>query len=170
MLTQGNDVEIDALAARGWNQSAISRRTAETARRSASIWPPARCRPGNGRRVAWSRSGDMSPRGFVDDPGLPAVTPLDELAAAGFGGNPTNIKNFLGTATAPASDRRPSTSRTMLGGSAVSKWFSHRPADDARRTSPKPRNPRQQMRSARALCRTRTDDPFLTMEVLYQLS
>ncbi len=27
MLTQGNDVEIHALAARGWNQSAISRHT-----------------------------------------------------------------------------------------------------------------------------------------------
>ena len=30
-----------------------------------------------------------------------------------------------------------------------------------------PKNPRI---AGKALCRTRTDDPFLTMEVLYQLS
>ena len=38
-------------------------------------------------------------------------------------------------------------------------------------TEPAPTpKPRHQRRSAQALCRTRTDDPFLTMEVLYQLS
>ncbi|MEN3284953.1 MAG: hypothetical protein V7607_6093 [Solirubrobacteraceae bacterium] len=29
---------------------------------------------------------------------------------------------------------------------------------------------RKPLQTAEALCRTRTDDPFLTMEVLYQLS
>ena len=36
-----------------------------------------------------------------------------------------------------------------------------------RRARPIPEYP---YKPAQALCRTRTDDPFLTMEVLYQLS
>jgi transposase len=84
MLTEENDVEIHALAARGWNQSAISRHTGrdrKTVRkylaaggvssreRAASCLEPFR--------------GYIAAR-FVDDPHLPAVTLLEELIAAGF--------------------------------------------------------------------------------------
>jgi transposase len=83
MLTQENDVEIHALAARGWNQSAISRHTGrdrKTVRKFLS-----------GEQVVRERAAScLEPwRGyitarFVDDPHLPAVTLLDELTAAGF--------------------------------------------------------------------------------------
>ena len=82
MLTEENDVEIHALAARGWSQSAISRHTGrdrKTVRkylaaggvssreRAASCLEPFR--------------GYIAAR-FVDDPHLPAVTLHDELTAA----------------------------------------------------------------------------------------
>jgi len=35
---------------------------------------------------------------------------------------------------------------------------------------PKPLAMTKALETRKALCRTRTDDPFLTMEVLYQLS
>jgi len=81
MLTEENDVEIHALAARGWNQSAISRHTGRDRKtirkhlvaggvasreRAASCLEPFR--------------GYIAAR-FVDDPHLPAVTLLEELTA-----------------------------------------------------------------------------------------
>jgi transposase len=84
MLTQENDVEIHALAARGWNQSAISRHTGrdrKTVRRYlAAGGPPVRERAASCLEP-WRAY--IAAR-FVDDPHLPAVTLLDELAAAGF--------------------------------------------------------------------------------------
>lgn len=44
------------------------------------------------------------------------------------------------------------------------------PTDPDRTTSPETREVPAMQGLAQALCRTRTDDPFLTMEVLYQLS
>jgi transposase len=85
MLTRENDVEIHALAARGWSQSAISRHTGrdrKTIRRYLAAEGP-----GQGGQEA---VGCLEPfRGyitarFVEDPHLPAVTLFDELAAAGF--------------------------------------------------------------------------------------
>lgn len=85
MLTQEDDVEIHALAARGWTVSAIARHTGrdrKTVRRylagdgglqrrepAASCLEPFR---------------DYLAARFEEDPHLPAVTLLDELAAAGF--------------------------------------------------------------------------------------
>ena len=63
MLTQENDVEIHALAARGWKQSAISRHTGrdrKTVRKylaAGGPWFESR------RRVVWSRCGTISPPG-----------------------------------------------------------------------------------------------------------
>jgi hypothetical protein len=51
----------------------------------------------------------------------------------------------------------------------ASKKFPWRPPEDLDPTAPA-LEPRTYERFFRALCRTRTDDPFLTMEVLYQLS
>jgi transposase len=102
MLTQENDVEIHALAARGWNQSAISRHTgrdrktvrkylvggeAEVRERAASCLEPWRAY--------------IAAR-FVDDPHLPAVTLLDELSAAGFDRSyPTLVRELRRTALRP---------------------------------------------------------------------
>src|ERR1035441_4064889 len=85
MLTQEDDVEIHALAARGWNQSAISRHTGrdrKTVRKflSAGEEPLARERAASCLEP-WRAY--IAAR-FVDDPHLPAVTLLDELTAAGF--------------------------------------------------------------------------------------
>ena len=64
MLTQENDVEIHALAARGWNQSAISRHTGRD-RKTVRKYLAAGGVPwsGSGRRAAWSRGGRISPPG-----------------------------------------------------------------------------------------------------------
>jgi len=84
MLTQEDDVEIHALAARGWNKSAIARHTGRDRKTIAKyLAQPA----GVGRERAPSCLGPF--RGyiaarFVDDPHLPAVTLMDELLAAGF--------------------------------------------------------------------------------------
>jgi transposase len=102
MLTEENDVEIHALAARGWNQSAISRHTGrdrKTVRRYLA---------GGGVPVRERAASCLEPfRGyiaarFVDDPHLPAVTLLDELAAAGFGRSyPTLVRELRRTELRP---------------------------------------------------------------------
>ena len=83
MLTQEDDVEIHALHARGWSLSAISRHTGrdrKTVRRYLTGQAP-------GRKPAESClepfCGYITAR-FVEDPHLPAVTLLDELAEVGF--------------------------------------------------------------------------------------
>jgi transposase len=85
MLTQENDVEIHALAARGWSQSAISRHTGrdrKTIRKYLAAGPAG---PPRERAVSclepWRAY--IAAR-FVDDPHLPAVTLLEELTDAGF--------------------------------------------------------------------------------------
>jgi transposase len=84
MLTQGNDVEIHALAARGWNQSAISRHTGRD-RKTVRKYLAADGIPAREPEPSCLEPfrGYIAAR-FVDDPHLPAVTLLDELAAAGF--------------------------------------------------------------------------------------
>jgi transposase len=83
MLTQEDDVEIHALHARGWSLSAISRHTGRDRKTVAKYVkgggqqrpPAASClEPFRGYIVAR----------FAEDPHLPAVTLLDELAEAGF--------------------------------------------------------------------------------------
>jgi transposase len=85
MLTEEDDVEIHALRARGWSLSAISRHTGRDRKTIAKYLNGER--PGQHRRAAPSClerfRGYIAAR-FVDDPHLPAVTLLDELAAAGF--------------------------------------------------------------------------------------
>jgi transposase len=85
MLTQEDDVEIHALAARGWSVSAIARHTGrdrKTVRRYLA---------GDGGRQqtaqrpsALDAFRDYIAARFAEDPHLPAVTLLEELAAAGF--------------------------------------------------------------------------------------
>jgi transposase len=85
MLTQENDVEIHALAARGWNQSAISRHTGrdrKTVRRYLAAGEEPLVREAAASCLEPWR-GYIAAR-FVDDPHLPAVSLLDELTAAGF--------------------------------------------------------------------------------------
>ena len=84
MLTQENDVEIHALAARGWNQSAISRHTGrdrKTVRKYLTAGTVASRERAASCLEPWRAY--IAAR-FVDDPHLPAVTLLDELTAAGF--------------------------------------------------------------------------------------
>ena len=102
MLTQENDVEIHALAARGWNQSAISRHTGrdrKTVRKYlAAGEEPARERGGE---LLGAVAAYIAAR-FVDDPHLPAVTLLDELAAAGFDRSyPTLVRELRRTGLRP---------------------------------------------------------------------
>jgi transposase len=102
MLTQENDVEIHALAARGWNQSAISRHTGrdrKTVRKYlAAGEAPARERAASCLE-AWRAY--IAAR-FVDDPHLPAVTLLDELMAAGFDRSyPTLVRELRRTELRP---------------------------------------------------------------------
>jgi transposase len=84
MLTQEDDVEIHALAARGWSQSAISRHTGRD-RKTIRKYLAAGTMPGRERAPSclepWRAY--IAAR-FEDDPHLPAVNLLDELAAAGF--------------------------------------------------------------------------------------
>ena len=63
MLTQENDVEIYALAARGWNQSAISRHTGRD-RKTVRKYLAAGEVPVRERAASClSRGGRISPRG-----------------------------------------------------------------------------------------------------------
>jgi transposase len=103
MLTQENDVEIHALAARGWNQSAISRHTGrdrKTVRRYLAA--------GEEPLVREAVASCLEPwrayiaARFVDDPHLPAVSLLDELSAAGFDRSyPTLVRELRRTALRP---------------------------------------------------------------------
>jgi transposase len=85
MLTQEDDVEIHALAARGWSVSAISR---HTGRDRKTVRKYLAGEGGLHRRE--SAPSCVEPfRGYIaarfdEDPHLPAVTLLDELAEAGF--------------------------------------------------------------------------------------
>jgi transposase len=101
MLTQENDVEIHALAARGWNQSAISRHTGrdrKTVRKYLAGGEAARERAASCLEP-WRAY--IAAR-FVDDPHLPAVTLLDELAAAGFDRSyPTLVRELRRTELRP---------------------------------------------------------------------
>jgi hypothetical protein len=95
MLTQENDVEIHALHARGWNQSAISRHTGRD-RKTVRKYLAAGGGPAREREASclepWRAY--IAAR-FVDDPHLPAVTLLEELAAAGFGRSyPTLVREL----------------------------------------------------------------------------
>jgi hypothetical protein len=103
MLTQENDVEIHALAARGWNQSAISRHTGRD-RKTVRKYLIA----GEGPLVRERAASCLEPwrayiaARFVDDPHLPAVSLLDELASAGFDRSyPTLVRELRSTALRP---------------------------------------------------------------------
>src|SRR6202142_2096775 len=103
MLTQENDVEIHALAARGWNQSAISRHTGrdrKTVRRYLAA--------GEEPLVREAAASCLEPwrayiaERFVDDPHLPAVSLLDERTAAGFDRSyPTLVRELRRTGLRP---------------------------------------------------------------------
>ena len=103
MLIEEDDVEIHALHARGWSQSAISRHTGrdrKTIRRYLAGEGP-----GQDREAAPSClepfRGYIAAR-FVEDPHLPAVTLLDELAAAGFERSyPTLVRELRRTGLRP---------------------------------------------------------------------
>lgn len=102
MLTQENDVEIHALAARGWNQSAISRHTGRD-RKTVRKYLTAGEVPARERAASclepWRAY--IAAR-FVDDPHLPAVTLLDELAVAGFDRSyPTLVRELRRTGLRP---------------------------------------------------------------------
>jgi transposase len=102
MLTQENDVEIRALAARGWNQSAISRHTGRD-RKTVRKYLTASEEPVRERAASclepWRAY--IAAR-FVDDPHLPAVTLLDELTAAGFARSyPTLVRELRRTELRP---------------------------------------------------------------------
>jgi len=103
MLTQENDVEIHALAARGWNQSAISRHTGRD-RKTVRKYLTAGEELVRRERAAsclepWRAY--IAAR-FVDDPHLPAVTLLDELTAAGFDRSyPTLVRELRRTGLRP---------------------------------------------------------------------
>jgi transposase len=102
MLTQENDVEIFALAARGWNQSAISRHTGRD-RKTVRKYLAAGDAPVRERDASclepWRAY--IAAR-FVDDPHLPAVTLLEELTAAGFDRSyPTLVRELRRTGMRP---------------------------------------------------------------------
>jgi len=102
MLTQENDVEIHALAARGWNQSAISRHTGRD-RKTVRKYLAAGDAPVREQAVSclepWRAY--IAAR-FVDDPHLPAVTLLEELTAAGFDRSyPTLVRELRRTGLRP---------------------------------------------------------------------
>jgi len=102
MLTQENDVEIHALAARGWNQSAISRHTGrdrKTVRKYLTAGTVASRERAASCLEPWRAY--IAAR-FVDDPHLPAVSLLDELTAAGFDRSyPTLVRELRLTALRP---------------------------------------------------------------------
>jgi transposase len=102
MLTQENDVEIHALHARGWNQSAISRHTGRD-RKTVRKYLAAGEGPVRERAASclepWRAY--IAAR-FVDDPHLPAVTLLDELGDAGFTRSyPTLVRELRRTGLRP---------------------------------------------------------------------
>jgi transposase len=102
MLTQENDVEIHALAARGWNQSAISRHTGRD-RKTVRKYLAAGEAPAREAAASclepWRAY--IAAR-FVDDPHLPGVSLLDELSAAGFDRSyPTLVRELRRTALRP---------------------------------------------------------------------
>jgi transposase len=102
MLTQENDVEIHALHARGWNQSAISRHTGRD-RKTVRKYLTAGEGPARERSASclepWRAY--IAER-FVDDPHLPAVSLLDELSAAGFDRSyPTLVRELRATGLRP---------------------------------------------------------------------
>jgi transposase len=102
MLTQENDVEIHALHARGWNQSAISRHTGRD-RKTIRKYLAAGEGPARERAASclepWRAY--IAER-FVDDPHLPAVTLLEELTAAGFDRSyPTLVRELRRTELRP---------------------------------------------------------------------
>ena len=102
MLTQENDVEIHALAARGWNQSAISRHTGRD-RKTVRKYLAAGAVPARERAASclepWRAY--IAAR-FVDDPHLPAVSLLDELTEVGFDRSyPTLVRELRRTALRP---------------------------------------------------------------------
>jgi transposase len=85
MLTQEDDVEITALAGRGWSVSAIARHTGRDRKTVRKYL--AGDGPGQHRQPAPSCLEPFRSyieARFVDDPHLPAVTLADELAEAGF--------------------------------------------------------------------------------------
>jgi transposase len=102
MLTQENDVEIHALAARGWSLSAISRHTGRD-RKTVRKYLAAGTGPTRERAVSclepWRAY--IAAR-FIDDPHLPAVNLLDELTAAGFDRSyPTLVRELRRTELRP---------------------------------------------------------------------
>jgi transposase len=103
MLTQEDDVEIHALHARGWSVSAIARHTGRDRKTIAKYL--AGDGPGQQRRGAPSclePFRDYIAARFVDDPHLPAVTLLDELAFAGFARSyPTLVRELRRTELRP---------------------------------------------------------------------
>lgn len=102
MLTEENDVEIHALAARGWNQSAISRHTGRD-RKTVRKYLAAGGVPSRERAASCLEPfrGYIAAR-FVDDPHLPAVTLLEELTAAGFDRSyPTLVRELRRTGLRP---------------------------------------------------------------------
>ena len=85
MLTQEDDVEIHALAARGWSVSAIARHTGRDRKTVRKYLAGAGAgRGASRRRVAWSRSATTSTARFVDDPHVEATVLHRELVDAGF--------------------------------------------------------------------------------------
>ena len=96
-------MEIHALKARGWTVSAIARHTGRDRKTIAKYL--AGDGPGRDRQVApsclESFRGYIAAR-FVDDPHLPAVTLLEELAAAGFDRSyPTLVRELRRTDLRP---------------------------------------------------------------------
>ena len=102
MFTQENDVEIHALAARGWNQSAISRHTGrdrKTVRKYLAAGEVAARERAASCLEPWRAY--IAAR-FVDDPHLPAVSLLDELTEAGFDRSyPTLVRELRRTSLRP---------------------------------------------------------------------
>ena len=84
MLTQEDDVEIHALAARGWNQSAIARHTGRD-RKTISKYLDRPASAGRERAPSCLEPfrGYLEAR-FVDDPHVDATVLYRELAGAGF--------------------------------------------------------------------------------------
>jgi transposase len=83
MLTQEDDVEIHALHERGWSLSAISRHTGRDRKTVAKYVKGAPVKRERAASCLEPFRGYITAR-FVDDPHLPAITLMDELADAGF--------------------------------------------------------------------------------------
>jgi transposase len=102
MLTQEDDVEIHALAARGWSVSAIARHTGrdrKTVRRYLAGQGGSRQSPAASCLEPFR---DYITARFGDDPHLPAVALLDELTAAGFDRSyPTLVRELRRTELRP---------------------------------------------------------------------